>query len=356
MSLKLEINLANQGFDKWIRMTALARQVTGVFGPSGSGKTSLLRAVAGFDKQPNAHVWFDGEPWQTDKHFLPTHKRELAFVFQEASLFNHLSVEQNLDFALTRARHRGRQIIAKKDAIELLGIAPLVARECHGLSGGERQRVAIARALCSQPKLLLMDEPLSALDSAAKSDILPWLESVCSATKIPILYVSHSIDEIARLSDSLVLLDAGGVLAQGSTRNMLSRLDLPLANQPEAASIIQGEVVRHDADYGITYLATKAGELALTNANAVSIGQSVRVKLSARDISISLSVNHDTSILNSIEGSILELKDHGKAQTLVKVVAHGEPILARITKLSSELLKLEPGMVVSLQIKSIALL
>lgn len=356
MSLEVDIKLGLQGFGQRIQFDCSDACVTGLFGPSGSGKTSLLRSIAGFERQRNAKIVFNGDVWQDGQAFLPTFKRRLAFVFQEASLFEHLSVERNLEFAIERVGKEDSAKIDKAMTIELLGLKALLNRRSCSLSGGERQRVAMARALCSQPRLLLMDEPLSALDARAKAEILPLFEAVCQATNTPILYVSHSIDEIARLADSLVLIEKGGLLAQGETADLLSRLDLPLAKQVDATSILEGEVISQDSEYGLTYLATQAGQLTLTHANDLILGSNVRVKLCARDISIALNVSGGTSILNSIEATIIEVEAQDNAQTLVKLSACGAPVIARITRKSSEQLKLTRGLKVILQIKSVALL
>ncbi len=206
------------------------RGVTALYGPSGSGKTTCLRCIAGLERPARGFIEVNGQVWQNSEHavFVPPHKRSVGYVFQEASLFAHLSVRANLAFGLKRIAPAQRRVDMQQ-ATELLGIGHLLDRQPHNLSGGERQRVGIARALLTSPQLLLMDEPLAALDSRRKNEILPYLQRLHDELDIPVLYVSHSQDEVARLADHIVLLDGGRALASGPIGETLARLDLPLA-------------------------------------------------------------------------------------------------------------------------------
>ena len=212
--IKLGFDVARTGFSMQVSLELPGRGVTALFGHSGSGKTTILRAVAGLERHPNGYLEVNGDVWQDDARgvYVPTHKRALGYVFQEASLFSHLSVRGNLDFVLKRTANQGAALF--DHVLALLGIAHLLDRATADLSGGERQRVAIARALLTQPKILLMDEPLAALDARRKEEVLPYLERIHAELDIPMLYVSHSAEEVARLADHVVLLDEGRVLAK----------------------------------------------------------------------------------------------------------------------------------------------
>ena len=337
-------------------LTLPAKGVTALFGPSGSGKTTLLRCVAGLARAAG-RVDINGECWQDDARriFLPTHQRPLGYVFQEASLFAHLSVQANLEFGLKRIPAAERKV-GWDAAMDLLGIGHLLARGTDTLSGGERQRVAIARALLTSPRLLLMDEPLAALDAKRKQEILPYLERLHDELAIPILYVSHSPDEVARLADHLVLLDQGRVTASGPTAEFLARLDLPLALDEDAAVLVETQVVGHDDAYHLTRLAFPGGSVTV-NRKALAVGARARIKIQARDVSIALTGDNRSSIVNRLPARIRSFGDAAHpAQCLVSLDACGTPLLARITRLSRDQLGLREGMSVVAQIKSVALL
>ena len=298
MSGVIEVKLKNRlgEFDLDVVFEAPAKGITALFGRSGSGKTSVLRAVAGLYKATGAVVKINGDVWQDAQSFVPTHKRPLGYVFQEASLFPHLSVRNNLEYGWRRIPQSERQI-KFDDVVELLGIGPLMQRPTVRLSGGERQRVAIARALLTSPKLLLMDEPLSALDHGAKQAILPYLDSLHDEFAIPSLYVSHDPNEVAHLADHMVLLDKGKVIAQGDAANLLTRVDLPPAGYDDAASLLEGYVSSHDFTYHLTWISMDCGRVAVARED-LPVGRHARVEIRARDVSLSLSAHSDTSILN----------------------------------------------------------
>ncbi|MBK1718700.1 molybdenum ABC transporter ATP-binding protein [Thiocystis violacea] len=333
------------------------RGVTALFGHSGSGKTSLLRLVAGLMRVPDGSLSVNGEVWQDGRTFLPTHKRPLGYVFQEASLFPHLSARGNLAYGMKRVGHAmDRQ--ALDQAVKLLGIAHLLDRRPHQLSGGERQRVAIARALALHPRLLLMDEPLAALDLKRKQEILPYLERLHDALDIPVLYVSHAPDEVARLADTVVLLEQGRVRAQGSVTELFSRLDLSLAQDQEASAIIEGVVLSHDDDYALTRIEIPGGTLTVQRLQR-GLHELVRVRIHARDVSLALEEPGVSSILNILPARILELREIEQAQVLVKLcTGAGEktPLLARITRHSRDRLRLHEGQSVYAQVKAVALM
>lgn len=333
--------------------------VTALFGPSGSGKTSVLRCMAGLLRL-EGRLLLGEACWQDSARglFRKPHRRPVGYVFQEASLFPHLSVERNL---LYGARRSGEsQGFALPEIVELLGIAPLLGRAPEALSGGERQRVAIGRALLSQPRLLLMDEPLSALDRETKAELLPYLEALHARLSIPIVYVSHDLAEVERLADTLVLLRAGRVLAAGPLAELEADPALPLARDPEAAVTLQGRVTAVDEGYALTTLAVDGGRLLVPGRHGAA-GSRRRLRIKASDVSFALSRAGDSTILNCLPARILSVSrlDGGDAQvTIVAGLGRegaGARILARVTRRSQEALALGPGRDVFAQIKSVAL-
>ena len=328
--------------------------ITALLGPSGCGKTTLLRAIAGLECCREGFLKVGDRVWQSARQFVPTHRRSLGYVFQEANLFAHLSVRGNLEYGLKRVPAAERKVSLSK-VIELLGISHLLERGTDQLSGGERQRVAIARALAVSPGILLMDEPLSALDLARKQEIMPYLESLHGELDIPVLYVSHSADEVARLADHLVLLDSGRVKATGPIGRMLTRLDLPMAHGGDAEALVEAVVAGHDEDYELTYLDFPGGRFAVAH-KALPNGRSVRLRIAARDVSLTMERQSGTSILNIFPVTIDEINPTGGAQVTVRLLAGGVPLLSRVTRKSAALLGLEPGKKVYAQVKSVALL
>ncbi|WP_260954758.1 molybdenum ABC transporter ATP-binding protein [Pseudomonas citri] len=335
------------------------RGVTALYGESGSGKTTCLRCIAGLEHPARGLLEVNGEVWQDSDRgvFVPPHRRALGYVFQEASLFAHLSVRANLAFGLKRIAAVQRRVDMDQ-ATALLGIGHLLDRQPHNLSGGERQRVGIARALLTSPRLLLMDEPLAALDSRRKNEILPYLQRLHDELDIPILYVSHSQDEVARLADHIVLLDAGRALACGPIGQTLARLDLPLALGDDAGVVVQGRVSGYDPDYQLLTLTLPGSPLNVRVAHtALAVGQSLRFKVQARDVSLSLANDAQTSILNRLPVTVVsEMAADNAAHALIRLDAAGTPLLARITRYSRDQLKLHPGQALWAQIKAVAVL
>lgn len=344
-------------FELDAELSVPALGVTALFGESGSGKTTLLRAVAGLEQNPGGHLRVGESVWQDGQHFVPIHQRALGYVFQESSLFTHLSVRGNLEFSLKRAQHVNPEGRAPdfSTAIELLGIGHLLARRVEKLSGGERQRVAIARALLRNPQLLLMDEPLTGLDIRARNEILPFIERLHAELSIPVLYVSHAPDEVARLADCLVLLDRGRIIATGPIDEMLTRLDLPLAHGDRAEALIEAVVAAHDDEFGLTLLDFPAGQFCVPKKD-LRIGESVRLRILARDVSLTLERQTDTSILNIFPATVEAISEENESQNLIRLDAQGVPILSQVTRKSTATLDLTPGKSVYAQAKSIALL
>jgi molybdate transport system ATP-binding protein len=331
------------------------RGVTAVFGHSGSGKTTLLRCVAGLVCAPGGYLSVAGEPWQDGATFRPTHRRPLGYVFQEPSLFAHLSVRENLAYGMKRVPAAQRRV-ALDTAVALLGIAPLLERRTQGLSGGERQRVAIARALAVSPRLLLMDEPLASLDFARKQEILPYLERLHDELDIPVLYVSHAPDEVARLADHIVVLAQGRVIAQGGLRETLARLDLAGTFAEDVGVVIEATVVQHDDADHLTQLQVGSASLYVAR-RAQMIGQTVRLRVQASDVSLALQRPQDSSILNALQATVVALGDSPTpGQVLVKLDVDGTALIARISARSRDLLRITPGQRLWAQVKSVALL
>ncbi|WP_068830013.1 molybdenum ABC transporter ATP-binding protein [Pseudomonas sp. BMS12] len=357
--LQIALRLPYRDFQLDVDLDLPGRGVTALFGPSGSGKTSLLRCVAGLERPPHGLLRINGELWQDSQrgHFLPPHRRALGYVFQEASLFEHLSVRGNLEYGRKRIPTRERRIDLDQ-ALALLGIEHLLERLPARLSGGERQRVGIARALLTSPRLLLLDEPLAALDPQRKQEILPYLERLHDELDMPILYVSHAADEVARLADHLVLLESGTVRASGPVEQLLARLDLPLAQSEDAGVVLQARVTGHDADYQLLHLALPGNEQRLRIAHAPQPNDTtLRLKVQARDVSLSLDRPEHSSILNLLPVTVHSLAEaDNPAHVLVRLDMHGTPLLARITRYSRDQLGLHTGQQLWAQIKSVALL
>lgn len=343
------------GFSLDAAFTVPARGVTGLFGPSGSGKTSVLRCIAGLQRVADGRCVVDGDVWQDAATFRPTHRRPISYVFQEASLFPHLSVRRNLLFGAPKAA--GERRIAFDEVVEMFGIAPLLERAPANLSGGERQRVAIGRALLSQPSLLLMDEPLSALDRQTKDEILPFLERLHDTLSLPVLYVSHDMAEIERLADHLVLIDEGRVVASGPLAELQSDPALPLAAARDAAVGLDAVVDSWDEDYGLLSL-TVEGATFRVPAVERRRGSRVRLRIAAGDVSLTRGQNPESTILNVLPARIVQTRRNGNEMILVLGLGSdgtGARLLARVTRLSWERLKLSEGERVDAQVKSVAL-
>jgi molybdate transport system ATP-binding protein len=331
-----------------------ARGVTALFGHSGSGKTTLLRCIAGLERAPRGRLVVNDVVWQDDVHWLPTHQRPLGYVFQEASLFSHLSVMGNLRYGLRRIA--GASHASLDQAIELLGIAHLLERRPDQLSGGERQRVGMARALALSPRLLLMDEPLAALDLKRKQEILPYLERLHAQLDIPVLYVSHAPDEVARLADHIVVLEAGRVVAAGPLQETLANVDLPIHLGEDAGVVLKATVAERDAAWHLARVEFPGGSLWVRDGGQ-QLGQAVRVRILARDISIALEPSTGSSIQNCLPATVEQLAgDYHPALTLLRLRVGPSPVLARLTRRAADGLGLIAGKPVWVQIKAAALI
>jgi molybdate transport system ATP-binding protein len=339
--------------------TAPPSGVTALFGPSGCGKTTVLRCIAGLNRLADGVCDIAGEIWQDrDGTFLPTHKRPLGYVFQEASLFPHLSVRKNLLFGAPRGEEPRRGELVFDEVTDMLGVTPLLNRSPRNLSGGERQRVAIGRALLSQPKLLLMDEPLSALDRITKSEILPFLERLRDRLKLPIVYVTHDLSEVERLADQVVLMETGRVLAAAPLADLQSDPSLPLAKARDAAVTLDARVEAYDATYGLLTLSVRGGRFTAP-APAAPVGEHRRIRVVAGDVSLAREPPGPSSILNIQPGRIVaaSLVDANAMVVVVALGAEGEGVrlLSRLTRKSWEFLGLAENVPVYAQVKAVAL-
>lgn len=356
--IEATLRLPRRGFTLDVALRLPARGVTALFGPSGCGKTSVLRALAGLERA-TGRVAFGQAVWQDDAQrcFVPTHQRAIGYVIQEAALFPHLDVRRNLVYGLNRIEADQRRI-ALDQVVELLGIAHLLERRPDTLSGGERQRVAIARAMATSPSLLLMDEPLAALDAQRKAEVLPYLDRLAEEMGIPIVYVSHSIDEVARLADHMVLMDTGRVLAAGPLPDLLARLDLPLALGDDAGVVLDAVIGERDVQWQLARLDVDGQACRLwTRDQGLEVGRRVRLRVLARDVSLTRTPQTGTSIGNQLRGTVEAIAaDEHPALALVRVRVGAVPVVARLTRRSAHTLELAVGMPVWAQVKTVALM
>ena len=333
-----------------------ARGVTALFGPSGCGKSSVLRCIAGLNRLKTGFCAVGGDVWQDAQIFRPVHQRPIGYVFQEASLFPHLSVHRNLMYGHQAAADNGA--IRFDEVVDLLGIGRLLDRSPRNLSGGERQRVAIGRALLSQPKLLLMDEPLSALDQMTKDEILPYLERLHETLELPVLYVSHDMAEVERLADQLVLMNAGRVLAAGPLGQLQADMSLPLVLARDAAVSLDATVVDQDAVDGLVTLAVD-GDRFLLPSGPLRPGEHRRLRVLADDVSLAREHPTQSTIVNVLRARILSVQntsDHRVTALLgLGENGTGARLLSRVTQRSWRQLELKPGLDVFAQVKGVAL-
>ncbi len=361
-SIHLQIQLNRSAFMLDVDLQLPGQGITAILGASGSGKTTLLRTVAGLEKNQQGRIQIGAHVWQDTQQGidLPTWQRPLGYVFQESSLLPHLTVSDNLNFGLKRALKTSGN--AQPDAakalqasIELLGIGNLLQRMPDQLSGGERQRVAIARAIAMQPQLLLMDEPLASLDAARRQEIFPWLSKLRDELKMPMLYVTHSADEVARLADHLVVLDKGNVKAQGPVSAVLTQVVNPVVVGEDAGALIAGHIGQVDKQWHLSRIDFEGGCVWMRDAG-LPVGKAVRIRILARDVSLATTEPQNTSIQNQLRGSIQSITpDAHPSQVLVVLKCGAEEVMARVTKRAVDELGLQAGQPVWAQVKSVAL-
>jgi molybdate transport system ATP-binding protein len=339
------------GFALDIAFTAPGAGVTALFGPSGAGKSSVILAVAGLLRTAGRIV--AGEAVLQDDRkgvFVAPERRRVGVVFQDARLFPHLNVAANLRYGLRRA---GPGPIGFADIVALLGLEGLLARRCFTLSGGERQRVAIGRALLAQPRLLLMDEPLASLDSPRKAEILPYLQSLKNELKIPILYVTHAMDEVVRLADHLVLIEAGRTLAAGGLSAMTARADLPLAAREDAGAVLGATIDSHAPERGLSALRLGPDLLWVPQMQGAP-GRAVRLRMPAREIILARGSPGETSVHNVLRGTVRTVEPVAPHAALVEVQLAGGVVLARVTRDAVDRLNIATGQDIQAMVKSVS--
>ena len=353
----LEVDIAHRlaAFELDIHFRT-GRGLTALFGRSGAGKTSVVNAIAGLIRPERGRIVVDGSVLIDTERGIraPAHRRRVGYVFQEGRLFPHLTVRQNLLFGRWFARD---SVPASRldDVVDLLGIAPLLDRRPGRLSGGEKQRVAIGRALLASPRLLLMDEPLAALDAGRKDEILPYLERLRDQASVPIVYVSHSVAEVTRLANTIVLISDGRVRAVGPVQEVMGRAELyPLAGRFEAGAVLAVRVAAHDARWRLTELTGAFGKLMVPLLDA-PIGTALRVRIRARDVILALTPPIGISALNVWAGRVEALVPIEEGALEVELRLGGERLLARVTRRSGEALGLVPGRQVFAVIKTVAI-
>ncbi|MGI9287880.1 MAG: molybdenum ABC transporter ATP-binding protein [Pseudomonadales bacterium] len=360
MNLRADIKLKRgqepSRFELDVRFELATKGITALYGKSGAGKTSILRCIAGLERRGSCTISYGDSTWETpdNKVLVAPEQRELSYIFQENRLFPHLKIRDNLRYAFQRrfAAH-GPSV---DDAIAWFGLATLLTQYPEQLSGGEARRVALARAALSAPQLMLLDEPLTGVDEASKTDLLLAIRHLQQQLACPMLYISHHIDEVSQIADHLMLLEAGKIVSHGPLIELCSRIDASLAHEQDAAAILQCRVVRRDADFALTELSCGAEQRLFLSDTQLQTNQLVRIRIPARDVSIALSKPTDSSILNILQTQIDVLEDTHSSKVLLRLKIGEQFLLARITRKSVQQLGLRAGMSVYAQIKSVALL
>jgi molybdate transport system ATP-binding protein len=352
-TIQLAYALHRDDFSLDVKLDLPLRGIIGVFGQSGAGKTTLLRCIAGLEQPESGILNVGGEVWQNgaEKIWRAVHERNIGYVFQEPRLFDHLDVRGNIDYGMRR--RKGDNHTDTDHVIHLLGLEQLLARKPDSLSGGEAQRVAIARALLRSPRFVLMDEPLASLDQARKEEIFPFLERLHAESDVPIIYVSHNLDEVCRLCDHLVVIDDGRVVADGDLQNVLCRTDLPVLAGTDAASVIQGAVEFYDEQDELSLIRFSGGSLWVPGKPG-PIGATVRVRIRANDVSLCRTRPEQSTILNILPAVVEAIQDSRGASALVRLLLGTDKIVARVTRRSVRDLVLEKGDELFVQIKSVA--
>lgn len=330
-----------------------AKGVLGIFGHSGSGKTTLLRCVAGLEKDVKGSITVNGKTWLSEKSNLSSQQRNIGYIFQESRLFPHLSVEKNLHYGAAR-NAVDEATVDREHLLELLNIKHLLNRKPFQLSGGEKQRVAIGRALLKNPQMLLLDEPLASLDNKRKQEILPFLDRLHEELNIPMLYVSHSIEEVSRLCDYMLIMQQGRVEFNGDIHNALVSPESPLATAANAAAVLEGTISKQEKDFQLSTVHTSNGT-ALQVPGIFPLGQRVRLRVKASNVSLSKTHASDSSILNIVAGSIADIVEEQDAYILLRVNINNDIVLARISRKSYKQLMLDVGQKVYMQIKAVSI-
>ncbi|MEM8645026.1 MAG: molybdenum ABC transporter ATP-binding protein [Pseudomonadota bacterium] len=355
--LELSAELAFSDFTVNIDEVISLAGITALFGPSGSGKSTLLRILAGLEKRAKGRVVFNGTVWADSASgmYVPAHRRSVGLVFQDGRLFSHLTVGGNLNYALSRSP-KDQRPISFDQVVEALDLSALLERKPDGLSGGERQRVALGRTVLTQPGLLLLDEPLSALDVRRKGELLPFIEKVPDVFGIPCIFVSHAVDEVARLADDAIILRDGEVALRGELPDIFQQLDMHgFTGNFEAGAVVEARVIEHDTQYQLTNLDLGGEVMQMPMVSSLNPGDQVRLRIRARDVSLALKRPSGVSIRNCLPAVVEEVRaepDTAFAEVLVRVGQQG--LRSRITRQSADELKLAPGLKAYALVKSVS--
>lgn len=350
------IKLRRDDFSIEVEFTIPDKGVLGIFGHSGSGKTTLLRCLAGLEKSVEGSIVINNETWLSDKKSMTTQQRNIGYVFQENRLFPHLTVGKNLNYGARRSARKNKTDAAvdREHLIELLNISQLLDRYPRQLSGGEKQRVAIGRALLKNPRLILLDEPLASLDEQRKQEILPFLDKLHDELNIPMLYVSHSIEEVSRLCDHMLIMHQGNIKFKGSLHDALVSAESPLAKAENAAAVLEGNVSKQEKDFQLSTVHTNNGN-AFQVQGILPIGQRARLRVQAADVSLTKTAATDSSILNILEGVVSQIIEQQEAHVLLQLDINGDILLTRITRKSYQRLGLGIKQKVFVQIKAVSI-
>ena len=352
-----KIQLNREDFSIDADFTIPQKGVLGIFGHSGSGKTTLLRCVAGLEKGARGHIEVNGETWLDDKNNFSSQQRNIGYIFQESRLFPHLTVAQNLEYGAKRSvkgQSKKESAVSSDYLFELLNIGHLLNRRPHQLSGGEKQRVAIGRALLKNPQMLLLDEPLASLDQKRKQEILPFLDRLHEELSIPMLYVSHSLEEVSRLCDHMLVMEQGQVQFNGNIHDALVSPMSPLATAENAAAMLEGTVFKQEKDFQLSTVSTNNGTQIQVR-GILPMGQQVRMRLQANDVSLSKTEAIDSSILNIVEGVISAIIEEKEAYIVLQLKINKDILLARISRKSYQLMGLAIDQKIYAQIKAVSI-
>jgi len=348
------IKLQRKAFAIDVEFDIPSRGVLGIFGHSGSGKTTLLRCLAGLEKEVQGHIEFNAQTWLSRSQNLSSQSRNIGYIFQEDRLFPHLNVQQNLDYGSVRSSTNNPAPLDREHLFELLNIGHLLNRKPQQLSGGEKQRVAIGRALLKNPQIMLLDEPLASLDKKRKQEILPFLSRLHRELSIPMLYVSHSMEEVSLLCDHIIVMEQGRIQFDGRLHEALVSPESPLAKTDDAAAVLDGIVAKQEKEFQLSTIQTANGNNIIVP-GSTAIGQPVRVRIQASNISLCKTAITDSSILNIIKGTISAIVDESSSHVLLQINSRNDLLLARITQKSYQQLGLGIGQTIYMQIKAVSI-
>ena len=348
------IKLQREDFPVQAEFDIPSRGVLGIFGHSGSGKTTLLRCLAGLEKNTQGQIEFNGQTWLSNTQNLSSQNRNIGYIFQEGRLFPHLNVQENLDYGTKRCTISNTTSLNRKDLFELLNIGHLLNRKTQQLSGGEKQRIALGRALLKNPQIMLLDEPMASLDKQHKQEILPFLSHLHRELNIPMLYVSHSMEEVSLLCDHIIVMQQGRIQFEGRLHDALVSAESPLAKADDAAAVLDGLVAKQEKEFQLSTIQTANGNNIIVPGKT-KIGQQVRVRIQASNISLCKTAISDSSILNIIEGTISAIIDESGSHVLLQINSRNDLLLARITQKSYQLLKLGINQTIYMQIKAVSI-